>query len=456
MPACLVQTFLSTTNSLHEQTSLREAAYRQYQVEKAMTKRKRVEAAKQDAEELLQYEYLLDQLPSGTRILDVKQDDQSTLREQLNTGQLAGRSALSAALDGSMSHLYRSAKRMSEHERLSSTYKRVKQLLHVESARSLPHVKDEPEDEEAADTDLQVRPAAEKQALMVTSLAGPLFSAVASRLPGEPPLDIKLPQGVHLTRVLPVTSTETGLLMDLHPLKQAKKQASLLDVATKSIDAPKPVEHKDIFNGVRLDADSKGAYVAESDLLPLRFAKRKARAQADGNKYAGDEMMGVVSTSSPDALLDDALIQAYEPQEDAALLLAQLASLQESRFKKDPFAAPAAHEQSLAQQLQAYFAKAIMDKGLNPATLVDAKRKRKGFLLARYAPSYAGSLPPTVDQAVLSTRDTLLPHPEVPPLAKDLFTKASQPHAAITAVPSTPGAAATVASPITSTPQPSA
>ncbi|ORY84431.1 hypothetical protein BCR37DRAFT_378452 [Protomyces lactucae-debilis] len=433
-----------------------------------MTKRRRGEqpsvviSAEVQAQ-LNQLQQLLDLLPQGTRILDHTQDSSSSLRQQLHDESLSSLSMAGKSFDASVASIYGYITSATERRAVAETYARVKHIIHAEQARSIIKVKHDPaaeeEEEEAAGVDLPARPVGEKQALMLTSLAGPLFSSVARRLPGEPALDVELPQGVHMTRIVPTPASETGLLMDLHTSQQAPQKQSILSVSTKAMPVVKVVKQTDPFAGKQLTIDSSGAVLAEQDLLPLRVSRRRARhaASQEAQEVSDEFMAGVQQTQTSTTEFDEALITAYEPEADPSLILAQLASLQTARFTENPFTPIPAQEQTLAQQLQQYFAGAILKQGLSAGILAEHKRRRTGYLIPRYAASYSGSLPPTADQAVLSTRDHVLPHPEVSPLAKDLFVRQPGPvpvRAPVLTTPSTPAAAAVATTTAQTVPSP--
>lgn len=247
----------------------------------------------------------------------------------------------------------------------------------------------------------------ERQALFTSSVVGPLFTSATSVPPSG-----QLAPSVHLTKVLPTAHEDVRVLGDLRHEVASHEQRSLLEAGRFRLPMSKRIKN-DPFVSFAFSRDQTDAVLDDRASSILNLVRHSAESQ-----HQSESGMNGASTNNnefskpsnsviePDFGLTDDVLDVFQTEksidDEITVLLIDLARKQESRVSRSPFLDPDEEELAAARSIQEKLQTLIVEAEIAPRKLL-TQGIRPDYTMAKFSPSYSGSLPPTIAQAIKAT-----------------------------------------------------
>ncbi|CCG81307.1 RSC complex subunit Rsc58 [Taphrina deformans PYCC 5710] len=316
-----------------------------------------------------------------------------------------------------LTHAYQglvpSVKSSKAREQIARSYRYITTLIQLASKETPDGPKSPTNDSVEGPQGFPDRPP-EKKALFASTVTGPLFTS-ATNLRAEDN-NLELPSHLQLIDVLPTPSTGSRALEDLRQDPVLSERNTYLAAGRQAITTARPIRRSQ-HESFGPDVDSTGAILGRDTtnmlLTHLRSTKLKPPAANDDVDLKSKSNDDKTHDIQPiDFSFDEDLLDTFDTQEvrdnDITTMLMELAESQSRRLAQSAFTSPSDEEQALAQTISRKLQETITNQGVKPAQLVSTG-VRRDFSLMRYTPSYTGTLPPTIAQAVRATYAQVVP-----------------------------------------------
>lgn len=290
----------------------------------------------------------------------------------------------------------------------------------------------------------------ESHALFASTVAGPLFTSSTHVLPDKDLLE--LPSHLHIIRVLPTAATECRAIEDMYQMPTTAPGRDILESAREPIFASKSVRltpyesfapHRDTsgaiidqrtinmcnLNKQRSANNNEGVVqpVASIRKKQIDTAKEEAGPRPEAARNASDQS-SIDATAKEGISQDDDnqvvpmdvdplqfdvdFLETFETEaernDNISSMLIELSTVQTDRIAQSPFSAPSSEENDLAARITERLQQQIATTDVTPKQLL-SRGVRGDYTFARFTPSFTGTLPPTIAQAVRATYSQVLP-----------------------------------------------
>lgn len=247
-------------------------------------------------------------------------------------------------------------------------------------------------------------------AFFTSSMAGPLFTSSKIQRTNSN----ALPSYIHATTILPLAPAHFRALGDLQIATSNSSRPSILQARKQPLITGKQVSLGN-FESFGPLYDHNDAMLSIEGKSLHHYVRQEIKSESDHKQ--SEVPKPDTTTSATPANIDIALLEDFaqilEP-DDISASIAKLSEMQESRMRKSPLTAVPDDEQALATEIKTRLQSQILTSNIKPKDLITGIRKDYTFL--KYAPSYIGTLPPTVSQMVPATRIQVLPTTTTRPL----------------------------------------
>lgn len=250
----------------------------------------------------------------------------------------------------------------------------------------------------------------ERQALFTSSIAGPLFTSVAAVSGSLSPST--LPQGVHVSRVIPTPPAEFHALGDLVQTSNSMEESSTLLLHRQPVPLTRDINFETFQSFGPLHDQAEGFLTARSINAYTSTHQDMISTHGTSPSRESQEPQTTEHEATLDNLdFDDDLLSAFESTKDQhdelTTSLLRLSELQDARVGMSPFGAPSNAEQDLGREILEMMRQKILAHGLQPKELL--AEVSHGYSFAKFTTAYNGLLPPTIAQAIRATQTQLLP-----------------------------------------------
>lgn len=236
----------------------------------------------------------------------------------------------------------------------------------------------------------------EPQVLVVTSLAGLLFSSAGR----SKEFCVLSTPSVHLSRVLPVAPADARLLGDVRQDTAEIEQPDILSVRCEPLAVVRKLKRAAFESfGVQVD---RGGTVLDDKISSCRMRSSKRGPGVTMEESGKSEAVPSEQAFAWDFGLLDEFEAGNGSSPDITACLLKLSNIQNSRCSGSPFLDPSPAEIALAQRITTMLQKQISVAGLTPKDLL-GKAKYVDLTFPQLTPSFAGTLPPTIAQAIKAT-----------------------------------------------------